>query len=103
MSPTPQPPLHDHGHGEGEHDTDLAVQPALGRVARAVDVARRARAGAYLAVREGLTLAAVLVVVVGVAAAFPWPWLPSPPIGGSFLATYAPLYDGDARLLLRTS
>jgi len=60
-----------------------------------------ARAGAYLAICEALTLAAVMLVVGGVAAAFIWPWLPKPPIGGEHLATYAPLRDGDARLLLR--
>jgi outer membrane protein assembly factor BamB len=59
----------------------------------------RARAGRAL--REALTLSAVLIVMLVVAVLFLVPWLPRPTPGGDWIATYVPLTDGDARLMLR--
>src|SRR5690554_6930360 len=65
-------------------------------------VRSRARAHALLALQEALTLAAVLVMIAVVAAAFAVPWVPSPPAGGAWIARYAPIRDGHARLSQRT-
>lgn len=70
---------------------------------RANVLRRRAAGHAGLALREMASLGAVLLVVAAVVAALLWPWLAGPPIGGDRLARFAPLRDGDARLIVRTA
>lgn len=56
----------------------------------------------WTAARDIAGAAGLLALMSAGALAFVWPWLPTPPAGGRDLARYAPLADGDARLLMRS-
>ena len=64
-------------------------------------MADRLSSGRRQIVLQGLGLALLLALIAGVGLAFAGPWLPRPAAGGSTLARYAPVRDGDARLMAR--
>ena len=63
--------------------------------------APRLRSGAGKAARELAALLGVLLVVGAVALAFAWPWRGESSTAGGAVARYAPIRDGESRLIVR--
>ena len=73
------------------------------RTTELTSTAPRLRAGAGRAAREAVALLGVLVVVGAVGLAFVWPWLSQSSATGGAPARYAPIRDGEGRLVIRSN